>query len=250
MMQLAIVTGASRGLGLAVAELLLDRKTRVLALARRPSAGLVEYAAQRGARLEQWAVDVGAADVPPRLETWLRAQSGDVFERAVLINNAAVLGPVGPVDRVDPSASAEALRVDLEAPGLLCAAFLRATRAWRSERRVVNVSSGAGRVPLAGWAAYCAAKAGLDDLSRVIALDEARLPNPARIVSLAPGIIDTDMQADARARDADDFPDVARFRDFKSTGQLASPSEAAARLLAFLDRSDFGTRSVADVRTD
>ncbi|HUL65506.1 MAG TPA: SDR family NAD(P)-dependent oxidoreductase [Burkholderiaceae bacterium] len=249
-MQLAILTGASRGLGLALAEQLLDHKYTLLTLSRRPNAALGAHAAGRGTKLEQWAIDVTASDVVPRLEAWLRQFAGDAFERAVLVNNAGVLGRVGPVDRMDPAILAEVLRVDLEAPAMISAAFLRATRAWRAERRVLNVSSGAGRVAITGWAAYCAAKAGLDHLSRVMALDEARQPNPAKIVSLAPGVIDTDMQSELRASDGSEFPDLARFKEFKATGQLAAPNDAAARLLAFLDRNDFGARSVADVRTD
>jgi NAD(P)-dependent dehydrogenase (short-subunit alcohol dehydrogenase family) len=249
-MHLAIVTGASRGLGLAVAQQLLDRHYSVLTLSRRPAATLVAHADRAGAKLEQWSLDIVAPDVAPRLEGWLRQQDRSAFDRVVLINNAGVLGRVGPVDQMDGATLAEVLRVDLEAPALLCAAFLRATRSWRAERRIVNVSSGAGRVAIAGWAAYCAAKAGLDQLSKVMALDEARLPNPAKIVSLAPGVIDSDMQAELRESDASVFPDLARFKEFKATGQLAAPKDAAARLLAFLDREDFGTRVVADVRTD
>ena len=249
-MRLAIVTGASRGLGLAVAEQLLDQQYQLLALSRRPSATLDAYAAERGATVQQWSVDVSGADCAPRLEAWLSKRGGGAFDRAVLINNAAVLGRVGPVERMDATTLADVLRVDLEAPAMICAAFLRATRGWRAERRVVNLSSGAGRVAIAGWAAYCAAKAGLDQLSRVMALDEARLPNPAKIVSLAPGVIDTDMQADLRASDASEFPDLPRFMEFKASGQLAAPKDAAARLLAFLDHKDFGTSAVADVRAD
>jgi sepiapterin reductase len=249
-MQLAVVTGASRGLGLAAAELLLDQKSTVLTIARKPDAALADRAKTQGARLEQWAVDVSNSAVAPRLENWLTGQKPDTFQRALLINNAGILGHVGPIDQTDVSVLAEVLRVDLEAPALLCAAFLRATRAWRAERRIVNVSSGAGRVAIAGWAGYCAAKAGLDQLSRVIALDEARLPNPAKIVSLAPGVIDTDMQTELRNSDPTGFPTLARFKEFKASGQLAAPKDAAARLLAFLDRDDFGTQAVADVRTD
>ena len=249
-MQLAILTGASRGLGLALAEQLLERRYWVLALARKPHAALADRAAHAGAKLEQWPVDVTANDVAPRLEAWLRDQAADAIERAVLINNAGILGRVGPIDRMDGPTLAEVLRVGLEAPAVLSAAFLRATRDWRAERRVLNVSSGAGRVAIAGWAAYCAAKAGLDQLSRVMALDEALQPNPARIVSLAPGVIDTDMQAQLRASDERDFPTLQRFKEFKATGQLATPSDAAARLLVFLERKDFGTTPVADVRTD
>jgi len=249
-MRLAIVTGASRGLGLAVAEQLLDQQYQLLALSRRPSDALEARATQRGAKLEQWPVDVSGEAFPLRLEAWLDKQAGDAFERAVLINNAALLGRVGPVERMDAATLAGVLRVGLEAPALISAAFLRATRAWRADRRIVNVSSGAGRVAIAGSAAYCAAKAGLDHLSRVMALDEARLQNPAKIVALAPGVIDTDMQAELRTSDPSEFPDLPRFMEFKATGQLLAPKDAAARLLAFLDRKDFGTRSVADVRTD
>lgn len=249
-MQLVIVTGASRGLGLAVAQQLLDPQRRLLTISRRPDAGLAEQAARQGAALEQWSLDVAAPETVPRLESWLRRLAADGFERAVLINNAGVLGGVGPAEAMDAASLAQVLRVGLEAPALLTAAFLRATRSWRAERRVLNVSSGAGRVAISGWAAYCAAKAGLDQFARVVALDEALLPNPAKIVSLAPGVIDTDMQAQLRASDERGFPTLQRFKDFKATGQLLAPAEAAARLVAFLDRNDFGATPVADVRTD
>lgn len=246
---LYIVTGASRGLGRAIVEQLLARERVLLTISRKPDRALDAAAAAKGAKLEQWALDlahdIGAA---ARLEAWLHAQPRDRFATATLINNAAAVGKVGPIDASDAETLAAVLRVGLEAPLLLSSAFLRATRAWTAQRRVLNVSSGAGRRPIAGWAAYCAAKAGLDHFSRVIALDEQRLPNPAKIVSLAPGIIDTDMQTELRASDPAGFPDIEQFRQFKASGQLATPDEAARRVLAYLARADFGAHPVADVR--
>jgi hypothetical protein len=67
-------------------------------------------------------------------------------------------------------------------------------------------------------------------------------------VSLAPGVIDTDMQTEMRSSDSAKFPEVQRFIDMKTSGQLASPQQAAARVLAWLDRPDFGSKPVADVR--
>ncbi len=131
---------------------------------------------------------------------------------------------------------------------LLMRAFLRATRAWSVPRKVLNISSGAGKKPLAGAAAYCAVKAGLDHFSRVIALDESRGPRGAMIVSLAPGVIDTDMQTELRESNPRAFPDQPRFVAMKAQGQLTSASIAATKVLAFLDRPDFGTHPVADVR--
>jgi len=131
---------------------------------------------------------------------------------------------------------------------LLTRAFLRVTRDWSVPRKVLNISSGAGKKPLAGTAAYCAVKAGLDHFSRVVALDEANGKNGALIVSLAPGVIDTDMQTKLRESDPSAFPDQPRFAAMKTDGQLASAGDAAAKVLAFLDRPDFGTHPVADVR--
>ena len=101
---------------------------------------------------------------------------------------------------------------------------------------------------MASQASYCAVKAGLDHFSRSVALDQAAATYPARIVSLAPCVIDTDMQAQLRAGDPARFPDHARFVQMKASGQLDSPATAAAKVLAFLQRADFGDKPVADVR--
>ncbi|OYU71946.1 MAG: short-chain dehydrogenase, partial [Burkholderiales bacterium PBB5] len=97
-------------------------------------------------------------------------------------------------------------------------------------------------------AAYCAAKAGMDHFSRAVALEQAALPHGARIVSMAPGVIDTDMQAELRGADAAHFPERARFAALQANGQLMSPAACASALLARLARADFGDEAVADIR--
>jgi NAD(P)-dependent dehydrogenase (short-subunit alcohol dehydrogenase family) len=248
-MELVILTGASRGLGRAMAERLLGADRLLLTISRRPDAALQAKAGERGAQLEQWALDLAHdIGVAARLETWLRKQDATRFRSAALINNAGLLGRVGPLQEADADSIVAALRVGLEAPALLAGAFLRATEGWSVPRKVLNISSGAGRRAIAGWSVYCAAKAGLDHLSRAMAEDEARRPNGAKVVSLAPGVIDTDMQGELRAADAAGFPDQPRFRELKASGQLASADDAAARVLAYLARPDFGANPVADVR--
>lgn len=243
---LTLITGASRGLGRAMAAQRLREGHHVLTLARRPDATL---AAPDGALLEQWSVDLGEPlDTARRLEHWLGTLDAHRFASATLINNAALLTPPGPLGATDAGALSAALRVGLEAPVLLTRAFLHATDGWAAQRKVLNISSGLGRFAMAGSAPYCAVKAGLDHFSRALALDEALKAHGARVVSLAPGVIDTDMQVQLRGADPGAFPDRERFVQLKSGGQLASPEAAAARVLAWLDRADFGAQPVADVR--
>ena len=131
---------------------------------------------------------------------------------------------------------------------LLSAAFLAATQDWQAPRKVLNISSGLGRRPMASQTAYCAVKAGMDHFTRCLALEEAQRPQGARVCSLAPGVIDTDMQQQLRGARPDDFPDQSRFEQLKTKGLLSSPEDAAQAVLAYLPRVDFGEHPVADVR--
>jgi len=253
MATLYLLTGTSRGLGAAMTEQLLGSDATLLAIARHVNVALAAQAPRARARLEQWARDL--ADPLPlahEVERWLRALDPQRFDEAVLVNNAGAITRIGPVDECADAEVSAALRVGLEAAVLLSSAFLRATRGWRARRegrvKVLNISSGLGRRAMAGSAAYCAVKAGMDHFARAVALDEAHRGDAARIVSLAPGVIDTDIQTQLRAAEGSGFPEQALFRDLHARGQLASPADAAARVLAYLQRPDFGDKPVADVR--
>ena len=247
--RLVVLTGASRGLGAALARRLLESGTTLLCLSRSIDASLEPAAAEAGATLHQWPADLAEpAAVASRVEAWLGAIAADRFSSAALINNAALLTRIGPLEACDAAELSAALRVGLEAPLLLCAAFLRATAAWQADRRVLNISSGLGRRAMAGQATYCASKAGLDHLSRALALDQDEQPNGARVVSLAPGVIDTEMQLQLRSGGGAGFPERDTFVRLKEGGQLASADATAERVLAYLARSDFGQTPVADIR--
>jgi NAD(P)-dependent dehydrogenase (short-subunit alcohol dehydrogenase family) len=239
---LCIVTGASRGLGLAVARQLAARGQRVVTISRHRADSLP-------AAVTQWTFDLSdAAPAASHLSAWLGEQDAHAIASATLINNAGVVSQLAPLARIEAADLSNAIRVGLEAPLLLTSAFLRATASWTMPRKVVLVSSGLGRRAMAGSASYCAAKAGLDHLARALALEEAANDHGARIVSLAPGVIDTDMQVQLRDADPTLFPERSLFTALKEGGQLDSPTQAAARLLAYLDRTDFGANPVADVR--
>ena len=230
-MNLYVVTGTTQGLGQALAAAIAaDPANELVALARAP-----DGAVPGGTRFEVDLADSGAiARACDRIEAHIR---GKHYDKAVLINNAGVVAPVGPLPTVDAAALERNLAVNLVAPMLLMSRFLRATAAVPL-RRVVNISSGAGRRPIAGWSAYCAAKAGLDMASRVVALEAPGV----EVASLAPGVIDTAMQGVVRNATAEDFPDVERFRAMKAGGTLRPAADVAADIL----RAEAGGRLAGD----
>jgi len=237
-------------MGLAMAQQLLTPGHTLLCISRSESATLSGHARQSGASLLQWRHDLAdTVALTGRLDGWLREQAGTAWQSATLINNAGVLADIGPLAQADPAELARALRVGLEAPLLLATAFLRATEGWSAERKVLNISSGLGRRPMASQAAYCAAKAGMDHFSRCLALEEEQKAGGARVCSLAPGVIDTDMQSQLRGADPAAFPDQDRFARLKQSGALTPPDDAARQVLAFLARPDFGAQPVDDVRS-
>ena len=244
-MHLTILTGASRGLGAAMAEQLLKQGHRLLTISRH----VADLWVVQGADLEQWPMDLtDPGPVAARLEAWLRAQAALSPVSVTLINNAAMVSPPGPLSNTTDHDLSQALRVGLEAPLLLSAAFLRATVGWTVPRRLLFISSGLGRRAMAGAATYCATKAGLDHLARALALEESAQAHGARVVSLAPGVIDTDMQVQLRSAEPALFPERDRFVALQTAGQLDSPAQAATKVLAYLGRSDFGAQPVGDVR--
>ena len=254
---LYIVTGASRGLGLAMAQLLLQPGHTLLCISRQVNEVLSLQAKSAGATLVQWSQDLAlSARAGARLEQWLREQNSSanssanstLYSSATLINNAGVVGRIGPLSDADADDLSRALRVGLEAPMQLTSAFLRATEHWQGPRKVLNISSGLGRRAMAAQAGYCAAKAGMDHFTRCVALDEALKSHGAKVCSLAPSVIDTDMQIQLRSADANAFADRAAFVQLKERGALTSPEQAARNVLNFLCRPDFGAEPVADVR--
>jgi NAD(P)-dependent dehydrogenase (short-subunit alcohol dehydrogenase family) len=239
---ICILTGASRGLGLAMARQLRAQGQRLLTLSRQPNPLL------DGPGVEQWAVDLSQpAEASARLQAWVAALPRTEIGALTLINNAGSLATLAPLGRIDAVELSLALRVGLEAPMLLTAAFLDASADLNVPRKVLNISSGLGRFAMAGSAVYCAAKAGLDHLSRAVALEEAARPNGAKIVSLAPGVIDTDMQLQLRSADPAAFGERERFASLKADGRLDSAEAAATKVLAWLERADFGANPIGDV---
>ncbi|RYF72462.1 MAG: SDR family NAD(P)-dependent oxidoreductase, partial [Comamonadaceae bacterium] len=121
MSELFILTGASRGMGRAMAQQLLQRgEVTLLALSRGVDPALEDVAADAGSLLLQWQVDLSdPLPAAQRVNDWLGSLHAQAFQSATLINNAGTVGRPAPLAQADLADLAQALRVGLEAPMLL-----------------------------------------------------------------------------------------------------------------------------------
>jgi benzil reductase ((S)-benzoin forming) len=248
-----VLTGASRGLGAALGQQLLSPGRGLFCIARTTNQDIVEEAARIGAPLEWFEQDLAdvegtdalAAEIFARLAQHVSEGS---LRRIVLVNNAGLVEPIGLASQLDALRTAAAMQVNLLAAMSFTAHLLAATDGLSCERRILNISSGAGRRPIAGWSAYCSSKAALDMYTRCVKLEQAESTNPARLCSLAPGVIDTGMQAQIRSASTEQLPTVERYRGLKASGGLATAEDTAQQIIAYLERPDFGEREIDDLR--
>jgi benzil reductase ((S)-benzoin forming) len=231
---LFIVTGASRGLGWSVAKLLLEEGHAVVGVARSeiptPAPGPGPWVALQKdlARTEE--LDAMMREVFQRLIP-------DRFQAIHLVNNAAVIEPVGFAAGNQPEKIKANIDINLTAPMILCSSFLRHLDAFKGWLTITNVSSGVAERPLVSWSAYSTAKAGLKLYSHALAQEVAQEAAPARklkVVSFSPGVMDTEMQATIRSQSLEAFPEVERFHELKRSGQLLAPDEVATTLIELL----------------
>lgn len=237
--EIFIITGASKGIGLSLANQLTEKGKQVIGLARTKPAEAKHFIN----------VDLTETEKLPKILAELIQQYKDEATSFTLINNAGTVEPIGLMGTVEGHSVADALAINLTAPMILSNTFIKELADFTGTKKIVNISSGAGRKAYEGWGVYCTTKAGLDHFSRVVAAEQATEKYPVHIVAIAPGIIDTDMQQTIRASNQDVFPLVERFIDYKAEGQLSSPEETARKLIAFIETANLKqVGPIADIR--
>ena len=220
-----VITGASRGIGAAMARDVLSRDMNVAICAR--TAPNIDS----GERVLTMAVDVSNAAAVQSLadETIRRFGAIDAW-----INNAGVLGPIAPLHKCDPQEVQAHLNINVMGVFHGTRSFLQHLRSREGQGVLINISSGAATSAYHGWGPYCAGKAAVDRMTEVAALEEKEQGLTA--FAVAPGIIDTDMQALIRSTDAADFPMVEKFRELKRDDAFSSAEFVAKSIvdLAFV----------------
>ncbi len=223
---LVIVTGGSRGLGHALVELYEKNDWSVKSLSRTGSS--------------ENSVQCDLSDLhnaAGTLNELFNQLSTVGWEKVVLINNVATLGPIGKIHQKNEQDWINNINTNFSANVLVTGLFLKYFESHGCAKFIASISSGAARKPYFGWSLYCAAKAALESFSNCIALEQSKIPNGAKAFVINPGIIDTQMQESIRKTDHADFPDVERFIGYRDEGELASAEFIAAEVYKLIESS-------------
>lgn len=241
MEKIVIITGGTKGLGLGLANEYHKNGYRVISIARSKKEKLYSE--------EQYQCDLN------NIET-IEATITEIFSHLdknntkvlTLINNAGVLGSVNTIENLTPEEINYTISVNLTAPLILSSLFIKLTKGWNCKKKIFNISSGAAINPYESWSMYCTSKAGLDMMTKVTSKEQKEIKNGVKITSIYPGIIDTDMQAEARNTAPENFKSVKRFIDFYENGELSTPKQVAEKIYHLDVTGEFKNGRILDIR--
>lgn len=231
------ISGASAGLGAALAAT-LPFDAELVDISRRGGTPGAHHVRVDLADPDSW--PVVATDFRQRLDTYSP-------EMVVFVHSAGTLTPLGPADRVDTAQYTRNVLLNSAAALVLGQAFLSAVSGRDCEQHLIMMSSGAASRPHEGESSYCAAKAAIDQWVRTAGLEQRRRDPGCRVISISPGAVDTDMQAELRACTDDLVPESKRFREMDTQGLLSKAEDVARTIWSTLDR-DLDNGSVLHIR--
>ena len=220
----AVVTGASRGLGAGMATTFAEHGLRLGLCAR------TEPTTPPGADAVTASADVTDALDLDRFASMVIDRFGRID---IWVNNAGVLQPIEFLADADTDALAR--HVDVNVKGVLFGSrtFARHVREREGTGVLVNMTSGAARTVYEGMAVYCASKAAVEMVTEVVAREEAA--HGLTAYAVAPGVVDTEMQTLMRQSPAERLPSVGRFVALKEAEAFNSPEWVARFLLDLVD---------------
>lgn len=226
------ITGASSGIGKAIALQALEAGHKVTGISRRHTIDHPNYRH----------LNIDLSDIDNYLK--INFDRNKKAEELILINNAGWLGEVKPVAQLKPEKIKRAFDINLIAPSILSKIFLEQTENNNQKRVIINISSGAGSHAISSWSTYCAAKAGINLFTEVMQKDHPEV----RCYSIAPGIVDTEMQGEIRRLNENNFPDKQRFIEYKKNGELTKPEEVSTKIHSIINNPEIAPGIVFSLR--
>jgi len=231
------ITGSSKGLGKALTELLLESGNVVYGFARTSSIQHENYV--------HVTLDLNDLDKVQAYEFPVLNEADTI----ILVNNAGMIGDIKRIGNIDSESIVSTYNINLISPSVLMNSFMASYKDIKAdEKLILNISSGAGRAPMDGWSIYCSTKSGLDMFSKVLNEEAIKDKSDFKVLSLSPGLIDSQMQEEIRSSSAADFSNIQRFVDFKDNDDLVNPTDVAKKVMRFINNSDIASEVLCSVR--
>lgn len=233
-MHFYIITGASRGLGAAIAKKLLAENSQIYCLSRTSNRHLIRLAEETGSRLSYVPCDLNdTMRANEILQHILEEIPWEDIESITLVNNAGRIDPIRPIERCDEKDIIRTFNVNLLAPVILTSSFVRSLSHLDAEKTIINISSTASKKTYDGLSCYISSKAALSQFTRCIEEEQKGPVNPVKIVLFEPGSMDTGMQ-EKIAHAGDNLSSVLRFRRMRKEGFRDSVDQVAEKVISLI----------------
>ncbi|MEC7646375.1 MAG: SDR family NAD(P)-dependent oxidoreductase [Bacteroidota bacterium] len=230
MKKVALITGTGGGIGKAIAELLLDKSYDVYGYSR---TNKIQHPNFFFMKIDLSLPEQVNALVFPIIKN----------NEVLLINNAATIGTIVPFDKKKIKDIIKEYNLNLVAPTILCRKFINTYA--NNKKLLINIGSGAANSPVQSWGTYCAAKSGLDMLTKVIANEKHK---NLTIYSIHPGVVDTNMQKTIRKTKTSLFPLLSKFIALQKNNELETTDIAAQKLYYIIQNSSEFTKNILSIR--
>ncbi len=243
-----ILTGASRGIGKSIVKN-CSSDSCIFHLISRSNLEKIKKRFEKNVnKIYTYNFDLSQTNLIDKLMNDIFKNIHDT-EFIALINNAATINPIGPIGKVGDSKLDNQIKVDLIAPIILSNQFIKRTKDLNITKRIINITSGASNDPYYGWGGYCASKAGMDMVTKIIAMEQSEQYNNegVEILGLAPGIVDTKMQEKIRKQPKENFIYVGKFIEYFKSGVLRNSDEVAKKIIDLLFLDFFPDGEILDI---
>ena len=230
MQKIALITGTGKGIGKAIAKLLLEQSYLVFGYSRSNNISHPNFTFLK--------IDLSNLDEVQKIEM-PKIDCNDVL----LINNAATIGTIVPLNLKTENDIISEYKINILSPTILSRKFINSYN--NAKKILINISSGAANKAIASWSTYCATKSALDMLTGVIAEENHK---NLTVFSVHPGVVDTNMQSEIRNSDPKNFPLLSKFIDYYIQNELESTKIVAQKLLHIIQNSTKFNQNILSIR--
>ena len=247
---LSIVTGATGGLGKALSDSILIKGGKLLFVARdlrKINSFIDTNENSKLTSLFKIQADLSKEKDLQNTELLIREiiESNNDIEEIYLFNNASIIDPISLIKDVNFNEIKNALVVNIATAYTLSSALIRLKQNKPALKlNIINISSGVSVNAVKGWSAYCISKAGLNMLSKCLAIENET--EDIFSLSINPGAIDTGMQEKIRNADSVEIPATKKFEILYNEGKLQNPNDVAEKLFRILASNDYANGDFID----